>query len=75
MKFEDKGFLISKKKYNENSVIAEFYCENHGKWSVLHGSVLDEKFITDLGKFDIVYSWGVLHHTGSMWHGMENLLL
>ena len=56
-------------------LLREKYCENHGKWSVLHGSVLDEKFITDLGKFDIVYSWGVLHHTGSMWHGMENLLL
>tara|TARA_Y100001958_G_C21173085_1_gene504446 strand:+ start:66 stop:740 length:675 start_codon:yes stop_codon:yes gene_type:complete len=31
MKFEDKGFLISKNKYNENSVIAEFFSENHGK--------------------------------------------
>ena len=31
MKFEDKGFLISKTKYNENSVIADFYTENNGK--------------------------------------------
>ena len=31
MKFEDKGFLVSKNKYNENSVIAEFFTENHGK--------------------------------------------
>ena len=31
MKFEDKGFLISKNKYNENSVIAEFFSENYGK--------------------------------------------
>jgi len=34
---------------------------------LLHGSVLDEDFMTGLGQFDIVYSWGVLHHTGSMW--------
>ena len=33
MKFDDKGFLISKTKYNENSVIAEFYTENNGKVS------------------------------------------
>ncbi len=35
MKFEDKGFLINKNKYNENSVIAEFYTENNGKVSGL----------------------------------------
>ena len=35
MKFEDKGFLISKNKYNENSAIAEFYTSNYGKVSGL----------------------------------------
>ena len=33
MKFEDKGFLLSKNKYNENSVIAEFFTKNNGKVS------------------------------------------
>ena len=33
MIWSDKGYLISKNKYNENSVIAEFFTENHGKVS------------------------------------------
>jgi 2-polyprenyl-3-methyl-5-hydroxy-6-metoxy-1,4-benzoquinol methylase len=36
-------------------------------WSVEPGSVLDAGYIASLGTFDVVYSWGVLHHTGAMW--------
>jgi SAM-dependent methyltransferase len=35
-------------------------------WVVGRGDVLDEGFMRSLGEFDIVYSWGVLHHTGNM---------
>lgn len=35
-------------------------------WEVHSGSVLDDDFMRSLGTFDIVYSWGVLHHTGDM---------
>ena len=31
MNWQDSGFLLSKNKYNENSIISEFYTENHGK--------------------------------------------
>ena len=31
MIWQDKGYLLSKTKYNENSIIAEFFTENHGK--------------------------------------------
>jgi SAM-dependent methyltransferase len=41
-------------------------------WSVLAGSVLDKDFLGQLGTFDVVYSWGVLHHTGQMWEATAN---
>ena len=33
MQWEDQGFLLSKNRYSENSVIAEFFTKNHGKTS------------------------------------------
>ena len=33
MIWDDKGYLISKFKYNENSVIADFFTLNHGRCS------------------------------------------
>ena len=33
MNWDDTGFLLSKNRYNENSLISEFYTKNHGKIS------------------------------------------
>jgi 2-polyprenyl-3-methyl-5-hydroxy-6-metoxy-1,4-benzoquinol methylase len=41
-------------------------------WKIEEGSVLDSAYLQSLGTFDVVYSWGVLHHTGSMWVAFEN---
>jgi SAM-dependent methyltransferase len=45
---------------------------NPPNWIVQQGSVLDDSFIAGLGTWDIVYSWGVLHHTGRMWDALSN---
>jgi hypothetical protein len=39
--------------------------------AIEEGSILDEEYVAGLGKWDVVYAWGVLHHTGSMWRSLE----
>lgn len=42
------------------------------QWQIERGSVLDADYLQGLGTFDVVYSWGVLHHTGAMWTAVSN---
>ena len=49
------------------------YFLNDPLWTVEDGSVLDRNYLAKLGTFDIVYSWGVLHHTGAMWEAFANV--
>jgi 2-polyprenyl-3-methyl-5-hydroxy-6-metoxy-1,4-benzoquinol methylase len=41
-------------------------------WTIERGSALDAGYLEALGRFDVVYSWGVLHHTGDMWSALAN---
>lgn len=52
-----------RKKYRQND-----------SWQIKTGSALDKRFLNTLGKFDLIYSWGVLHHTGNMHQAIENIL-
>ena len=41
-------------------------------WTIERGDVLDERYVAALGKWNFVYSWGVLHHTGDVWRALDN---
>jgi SAM-dependent methyltransferase len=41
-------------------------------WRVMHRSILDADLLAELEPADVVYSWGVLHHTGAMYEAIGN---
>jgi SAM-dependent methyltransferase len=41
-------------------------------WSVERGDVLDSAYMNKLDRFDLVYAWGSLHHTGDLWSAVRN---
>ena len=71
------GAYVHSFDYDINSVactteLKRQYFPNDGNWYIEQGSVLDKDYLNSLGKFDIVYAWGVLHHTGEMWQALAN---
>jgi len=48
------------------------YYPGDARWIIERGDALDIDYIKSLGDWDVVYSWGVLHHTGNMYQALEN---
>jgi 2-polyprenyl-3-methyl-5-hydroxy-6-metoxy-1,4-benzoquinol methylase len=40
-------------------------------WTIEKASALDAGYMESLGRWDVVYAWGVLHHTGAMWTALD----
>lgn len=70
------GASVHSFDYDPDSVfctqtLKERYAPDAGDWTVEQGSALDEDYLNELGEAEIVYSWGVLHHTGDMWTAID----
>ena len=62
--------------YDEESVAATTELKTRfapdADWSIGRGDATDSEYMSGLGMYDVVYSWGVLHHTGEMWKALDN---
>lgn len=71
------GAVVHSFDYDPQSVactaeLKRRYFPEDADWRVEHGSVLDVDYLRSLGQWDVVYSWGVLHHTGNMSQALAN---
>lgn len=72
------GARVHSFDYDPNSVgctreLKRRYFPEDPQWTIEEGSVLDRDYLSRLGQFEVVYSWGVLHSTGAMWEAMANV--
>lgn len=72
------GAIVHSFDYDPQSVactaeLKRRYFPGDSGWTIEQGSVLDAQYLKTLGQWDIVYSWGVLHHTGQMWQALDNV--
>lgn len=56
-------------------LLKQQYFPDDDSWKITEGDLLNTEFIENIGKYDIVYCWGVVHHTGQMLKAMHNLTL
>ncbi|TWT54753.1 bifunctional 3-demethylubiquinone-9 3-methyltransferase/ 2-octaprenyl-6-hydroxy phenol methylase [Rubripirellula amarantea] len=72
------GAIVTSFDVDDDSVgctneIKRRYAPESGQWRVHQGSLRDKPFMESLGTFDVVYCWGVAHHTGDMWTAIDHL--
>ena len=72
------GAKVRSFDFDSNSVacgeeLKRRYFPDDANWEISAGNALDPEWLASLGEWDIVYSWGVLHHTGAMWKALANV--
>lgn len=67
-----RSFDVDPKSVTATRALKHRFRPHDSAWSIEEGSLVDPRYVDRLGKFDVVYSWGVLHHTGDMWTALQN---
>lgn len=72
------GAVVDSFDYDTESVMCtealkDRFAPDDADWRIHEGSVLDAGFMAQLGCYDMVYAWGVLHHTGRMWDALDHV--
>lgn len=72
------GAKVTSFDYDTDSVecakkLKNQFFNGDSRWLIAQGDALDSGYLKALGRFDVVYSWGVLHHTGKMWQALANV--
>lgn len=71
------GATVHSFDYDRDSVLCGLYLKkkyfkDDTSWTIEEGDILDEVYLQKYDEHDIVYSWGVLHHTGNMYKALGN---
>jgi 2-polyprenyl-6-hydroxyphenyl methylase/3-demethylubiquinone-9 3-methyltransferase len=48
------------------------YAPQAPQWTIERASILDAEHIASVGAYDVVYAWGVVHHTGALHAALVN---
>jgi 2-polyprenyl-6-hydroxyphenyl methylase/3-demethylubiquinone-9 3-methyltransferase len=71
------GATVTSFDYDADSVACTRHLRSQvsdpDRWTVAQGSLLDAEFLSSLSPSEVVYCWGVAHHTGDMWRALEHL--
>lgn len=72
-----EGAKVFSFDYDRDSVLASEKVREYKKiskelWHIEKGDILDLDYTSTLQKYDVVYTWGALHHTGKMWDAIHN---
>lgn len=69
---EVRSFDYDPQSVAATNLLKQKYFPDDSLWEIERGSILDANLVESLGRFNIVYSWGVLHHTGNMWRAADH---